>query len=75
MEPTKETDRDDHRRADFEPHERATLREVMEAFLRSRWLRKTIRSILAWTTAILVVIGLFRENISAAIEALTGPVS
>lgn len=72
MKPTKETDDDERLRAEFEPHERATLREMMESFLRSRWLRKTAWNVVTYATAALILMGLFRDWISSLLATLRG---
>ena len=55
---------EDPRSRDFEPHERASIRDVVDAFVRGRWLRSLSTKIIAWLTAMLVLMGLFRDWIA-----------
>lgn len=61
----------DPRLREFEPYERARIRDVVESFLRGRWLRGVATRTVAWVTGVLVLVGLFRDTISDVLAALS----
>ena len=67
-----DNDDDGHRRLPLEPHENATVRDIIDAFFRGRWFRSLLMKMVAYTTAILILVGLFRDWISSVLDALTG---
>lgn len=61
----KDDDDASHREAEFEPHERAGLRDVLESFLFNRRVRRIAKSILGWSLSVVTLIGIFRTQIEA----------
>lgn len=60
-----------HRQRPLEPEEHGQFRDMRDEWVFRRWFKTLLGRTLTWTTAVLVLIGLFRERIVEVFDWLS----